>query len=81
MDSRKWKKIEEAVIAASEISGGRRGAWVEEFCAEDAGIKRRNRIRALPFDRSRKTFLEKIVSSYAVQILTRDERVFPANIR
>ncbi len=35
----RWQKIEEAVAQISEMSNGKRAAWLDEFCADDAELK------------------------------------------
>ena len=68
MDSGKWQKIEEAVAVAPEISGGRRGVWLDEFCAGDAELKAQIQ-SLLALSTEAENFLEKSVSPYAAQIL------------
>ncbi|MDQ4120823.1 MAG: serine/threonine-protein kinase [Acidobacteriota bacterium] len=70
MDSirERWKKVEEAVIEASELSGDERERWLAEFCGNDAEL-RAEIDSLLAFEDEAESFLERSADSYAAKIL------------
>ncbi|HEX8266306.1 MAG TPA: protein kinase [Pyrinomonadaceae bacterium] len=64
----KWKKIEEAVIEASQMSGEERERWLAEFCGGDAEL-RAEIDSLLAFEDEAESFLERSADSYAAKIL------------
>ncbi len=69
MDSENWKKLEEAVSVAVEISDTqKRAAWLIEFCGGDEELK--SEIESLlAFEAESANFLENSIAPYAAKIL------------
>jgi serine/threonine protein kinase len=73
MESKNWKKLEEAVSIAVEISDTqKRAAWLTEFCAGDEELK--SEIESLlAFEMEAANFLENSLAPYAAKILPETE--------
>ena len=69
MNDESWKKLEEAVAIAVEISDTqKRAAWLSEFCIGDEELK--SEIESLlTFEISAENFLENSLAPYAAKIL------------
>jgi serine/threonine protein kinase len=74
-----WQKIEEAVAVSAEMTKAEFNSWLDDFCREDAELKREI-VSLLTFQKPSENFLENSVAEFAAQILPETDEDFAGKI-